>query len=335
VTVNALQRGPQATGAQPRPDFQKAHGDAELLAIARGQGHATVAGFAPVMNEDDARALLAYLRLLSNGFVWYSLWCAGCHGDDGRADGPLATGIDHPDVEFSHVWLGAQSPDDLRRKAMHLFNETEPTAPHFARNLSEGQARAVLAALRTIQAGEGPATPLPAGRATARAAAPPTPATTGAGAPALTPAPPSLERFLNEHGGSAAAPTASAATAPATMPVASAAPAGAAPTAVAPVATPLATAARAPAATPTAAARRPGVQPTPPERAAAKVVKPTPAKPAVKPKPQVKMTVKPKPVVKPTPARKVAPRVTARPTPDHDVEPSRPAPEHVIEIPVH
>jgi mono/diheme cytochrome c family protein len=360
VTVNALQRGAQTTVPQPRPDFQEAHGDAELVAMARGQGHPAVPGFAPVLSEQDAQALLAYLRLLSNGFVWYSLWCAGCHGDEGRGDGPLATGIDQPHVVFDRAWLSAQSPADLRRKAMHLFDDVEPTAPHFARNVSEGQTRAVLAALRNLQAAEGPATPLPAGaidprdgRAAASAADRPraTPGRAAAAAPgalatrpgADTPAPTNAEQFLREQARATAAPVVTAAPAPSpavprpALATVSASATSAAARAPRPDRSPPPSASATPAPASTASpvqTRRPAAQATPRKSAAAKAVKPTPARPAVKPKPQIKATARAKPNVKPTPARKPAPRGTAQPTPDHDVEPSRPAPEHVIELPL-
>jgi len=276
VTVSLLQRGPQPTGPQPPPDVQKAHGDAELLRIARGEGHPVMPGFAAVANEEEARALLAYLRILSNGFSWYSLWCAGCHGDEGRGDGMLATGVDRPGVALDRAYLSAQSPADLRRKAMHLFSDAEPAAPHFQRDLSDGQTRAVLAAVRAIQADE-------AGKTSATAAASP-----AIGAPEATPAPPTPLMP------SATTPAAATAVTAATTPAAAVSPA--------------ATAARAPIVKP-AKPQAGSVKKPPAKRPVKPRAKPTP-KPKSKPKPKAKAKLQASPAKKPA-----TPRPTATPAP--------------------
>lgn len=289
LAPTALQRGPRPVGPQPPPDFQKAHGDADLIRIARGDGHPAMPGFTPVRGEEDARALLAYLRVLSNGFAWYSLWCAGCHGDEGRGDGPLATGIDQPRVVFDRAYLSAQSPADLRRKAMHVFTDDEPATLHFQRDVSQGQARAVLAAVRALQAAA--VAPQAAG-SVATLAAPtggvsPSPPTSAAGS-APTPAPPTLAPGLAP----AAAPVTAASLAPA------------------PTATPAPTVSRAPAPTRTVAKtakpKAAAVRKAPPKK------KTVQAKPKPRPTPKVKQKAKAKPKAAAT--KKPAPRPT--PTPD-------------------
>lgn len=160
VTPTALQRGdPRPTSAPPRPDFQKALGDAEILASARGK-HPQVTGFTPVASDADARALLVYLRLLSPGFARYAQWCAGCHGDEGRGDGPFATGIDKPKRPIDRAYLDALGPGELRRKSMHLMSEDEASLPHFQRELTVEQARAIVAALGEMS-GAAPAVAVP------------------------------------------------------------------------------------------------------------------------------------------------------------------------------
>jgi mono/diheme cytochrome c family protein len=179
VAFSVLQRGPRPTGPQPRPDFQKAHGDDELIARALGNGHPALPGFAPVADEVDARALLAYLRVLSAGFARYSLWCAGCHGDDGRGDGVFASGVDDPDLVLDRRWIDAQDPAELRQRVMHVMNGDDAAVPHYQRELSEGQARAILSALR---GGAPPGAFVPV--------APAAPAPRGDATPAATPRPP-------------------------------------------------------------------------------------------------------------------------------------------------
>lgn len=314
VATSVLQRAAQPGGRPPAPDFQKAHGDAELIAVAQGRGHPAVPGFAPVMSESDADALVAFLRNLSDGFVAYSLWCAGCHGDEGKGDGPIATGIDKPPIEFNHVYLVSQSPEGLRRKAMHLFTDVEPTAPHFQRSLSEGQARALLAAVRALQ---GDGIPSATGAAAARgttpqavsstaAAAAPSVVATGQmpaavatmrapGVAAPTPVAPSLAAGLVTAPASASGVSPAAATPGAT-------PSSPAVTPGATTATPAATVSRAP-----SASRTPAVKSAKPKPGTAKA----PAKKAVKPKATPKPAKKAKP--KTTPAKKAAPRPTATP----------------------
>lgn len=291
VAVTVLQRGPRPAGPQPPPDFQKAHGDADLIRIARGDGHPAMPGFTPVRSEEDGRALLAYLRVLSNGFAWYSLWCAGCHGDEGRGDGPLATGIDQPRVVFDRAYLSAQSPADLRRKAMHVFTDDEPATPHFQRDLSQGQARAVLAAVRALQAAGG----------AAPTAAPPTLA---AGAVATLAAPTGAASPSTPTLASGAAPTPAPPTlAPGLAP-------SAAPASLAPAATATPSASRSPAPSRTVA------KPVKPKAAAVKKKAPpkktVSAKPKPRPTPKVKQKTKAKP--KPAATKKAPPRPT--PTPD-------------------
>jgi len=159
VAPTVLQKGPRPSGAQPAPDFQKALGDADLLRIAR-KDHRALPGFRPLASAQDATALLAYLRLLSPGFARYSLWCAGCHGDEGRGDGVFATGIDQPNMVLDRAYLTSQSPAELRRKIMHVVTQEEPALPHFQRDLTDGQLRAIVAALRA-RSGAAPATPAP------------------------------------------------------------------------------------------------------------------------------------------------------------------------------
>jgi len=86
VAATVLPPGPLPTGARPAPDFQKALGDQDLLRIAQRDTVALPASRRSATTR-DAKALVAYLRLPIAGFARYSLWCAPCHGDEGRGDG--------------------------------------------------------------------------------------------------------------------------------------------------------------------------------------------------------------------------------------------------------
>lgn len=121
--------------------------DAELMEVAR-HGRDGMPAIPPLASEKEAKALLAYLRLLSPGFELYSLWCAGCHGDDGKGEGVYATGDERPGVVFDRAYLKAQDPEVLRRNVFHMLEWEEPAMPHFERALSEAQTRAIIAYLR-------------------------------------------------------------------------------------------------------------------------------------------------------------------------------------------
>jgi len=132
------------------PAFQKSITDSRLLALARHES----AGLPPLpspASDDEAPALLAYLRLLSPGFELYSIWCAGCHGDDGRGDGELAQGADRPGAAFDRAYLRRKNQDDLRRQVVHMLESQEGDMPHLRHRLSEEQMRSVIEYLRATE----------------------------------------------------------------------------------------------------------------------------------------------------------------------------------------
>jgi len=130
------------------PEFQKSMDDRELMRVAR-HGRDGMPAIPPLASEAEARDVVAYVRLLSPGFAYYSLWCGGCHGDDGSGDGVFANGADRPNVVFDRAYLKAQDPAGLRRSVVHMLERQQPAMPHFERDLSEAQARGILEYLRS------------------------------------------------------------------------------------------------------------------------------------------------------------------------------------------
>ena len=130
------------------PAFQKSINDAELAEVAR-HGRKAMPAIPPLASEDETKALVSYLRVFSPGFELYSLWCGGCHGDDGRGEGVFATSIDRPNVVFDQAYLKAQDGEALRRKVTHMFASQDSPMPHFARDLSEAQVGAIIEYLET------------------------------------------------------------------------------------------------------------------------------------------------------------------------------------------
>ena len=78
---------------------------------------------------------------LARGGEIYRANCAGCHGDGGRADGPMAAGLDPPPPDLAE-WKGlrAQTPLDYYRRisfgtvgtAMPAFEHSLPPADRWA-----------------------------------------------------------------------------------------------------------------------------------------------------------------------------------------------------------
>jgi mono/diheme cytochrome c family protein len=132
------------------PAFQKSTSDAKLLDMA--QHHREGLPRQPELaSKADASALLPFLRLLSPGFELYSLWCGGCHGDDGRGDGVFATGPNRPNVVFDRAYLSAQDQGALRHAVQHMIESEEGGMPHLRKRLSEQQARTVIEYLRATE----------------------------------------------------------------------------------------------------------------------------------------------------------------------------------------
>jgi mono/diheme cytochrome c family protein len=139
-----LQRPPRDLASA---ELQKSLTDAELAEVVR-HGRAGMPAIPPLASEAQARDLAAYVRLLSLGVAYYSLWCGGCHGDDGRGEGVFVVGPDAPKVVFDRAWLKAQGPEDLRRQVIHMLDRQEAAMPHFERELTEKQAREIVDYLR-------------------------------------------------------------------------------------------------------------------------------------------------------------------------------------------
>jgi len=132
------------------PSFQRAHSDTELL-IAVRHGRAGMPGLVPRVDESGARALAAFVRLLSPGFELYSRYCASCHGDDGRPDkGPLGA-VSRPTVVFDRAYFASRDPEAVRASAWHMLDSERLAMPHLRKSLSEAQTRAILEYVRGLR----------------------------------------------------------------------------------------------------------------------------------------------------------------------------------------
>jgi mono/diheme cytochrome c family protein len=141
---------PPGVQKQPRnfwdPQFQRTTSDAQLIAAMQHGQRAMPA--IPAVSDTQARQLVVFIRLLSPAFETYSLYCAPCHGDDGRGNGVLATGKNKPRVAFDADWLARKDPEQLRVDVAHMIAAHGATMPHLRGTLSDEQMHAIVRYLK-------------------------------------------------------------------------------------------------------------------------------------------------------------------------------------------
>jgi mono/diheme cytochrome c family protein len=130
-----------------RPAFQRSTSDDELVRAVR-HGRRGMPAIATVRSDADARALVAFVRILSPGFELYSRHCASCHGDDGHPQREFVDARQRPTVVFDREWLERRDPGQLRAAVSHMLEEREPGMPHFRSMLSGREVQAIVGYLR-------------------------------------------------------------------------------------------------------------------------------------------------------------------------------------------
>ena len=146
-------RPPWEDSSRPTPPdlsgraFQQSTSDGELVRGVR-HGRRGMPAIPTLRSDADARALVAFVRILSPGFELYSRHCASCHGDDGHPQREFVEARQRPTVVFDRPWLARRDPTQLRAAVSHMLEERQPGMPHFRRTLSEPEARALLRYLR-------------------------------------------------------------------------------------------------------------------------------------------------------------------------------------------
>jgi mono/diheme cytochrome c family protein len=129
------------------PAFQRSMTDEELVRAVR-HGRSGMPAIPTLRSDADARALVAFVRVLSPGFELYSRHCASCHGDDGHPQREFVEARERPTVVFDRAWLERRDPTQLRTAVSHMLEERNPGMPHFRRTLTEPEARAIVRYLR-------------------------------------------------------------------------------------------------------------------------------------------------------------------------------------------
>jgi len=141
----ALERVPPDLGAED--ERGRLVGERRMAAV-RHQLPGMI-GIEQVPDETDAKALAAWIAVLSPGYRVYDRYCAGCHGDDGRPPTGSAA-PDRPKVVFDARYLADLQPGELEDASTHMVLTKTPRMPHMGAELSEGEARAVVEYLRAL-----------------------------------------------------------------------------------------------------------------------------------------------------------------------------------------
>ncbi|HZR84264.1 MAG TPA: c-type cytochrome [Candidatus Binatia bacterium] len=129
------------------PEFQRSVSDRELRQIVQ-HGRNGMPAIPALQSSSDADLLVAFVRTLSPGRELYGVYCASCHGEDGRGGSPLGD-AEVPHVVFDRAYFASHDPEVLRQKVWHMVDREAPEMPHLGRRLSEAQARAIVEYLRS------------------------------------------------------------------------------------------------------------------------------------------------------------------------------------------
>jgi mono/diheme cytochrome c family protein len=140
------------------PMYQHQVDDATLLRII-ADGKGAMPGVGDLMNTEQLRAVVAYVRVLSPGYELYSRFCAVCHGIDGHppeidteateeADGMPE---ELPQMAFNQAYFRTHSEEQVRRGVQHMLRQSRAIMPHFSGELTQEQVREILAYLRNLR----------------------------------------------------------------------------------------------------------------------------------------------------------------------------------------
>jgi mono/diheme cytochrome c family protein len=130
--------------------LQRATSDVDLEVAVR-HGRAGMPALTPRLGEAETRQVVAYVRLLSPGYVTYATYCAACHGDHGIGAGSFAESVPAPPVVFDRAYFAHHDDEALRGAVWHMLEQHRPSMPHVRGSLTEAQVRAIIEYLKKRQ----------------------------------------------------------------------------------------------------------------------------------------------------------------------------------------
>ena len=131
------------------PAFQRGMSDTDMMVAVR-HGRDGMPALTPRISEEQARQAVAFVRLLSPGYVTYTSYCASCHGDHGIGVGSFAESYPAPTILFDAAYFTRHDSEALRASAWHMVQQHRPSMPHFRSTLNEAQARAIVEYLKQL-----------------------------------------------------------------------------------------------------------------------------------------------------------------------------------------
>ncbi|MFI5394218.1 MAG: c-type cytochrome [Candidatus Binatia bacterium] len=132
------------------PSFRESVRDTDLIRLAR-HGRKGMPALVPRVSEQEGRALVAYVRLLSPGFDLYSRYCANCHGDDGRGRSSVGEVVHPPAIIFDRSYFSRTDAERLRAAVWHMVGQHKPSMPHYRAKLDAAQAEAIITYLKHVE----------------------------------------------------------------------------------------------------------------------------------------------------------------------------------------
>ena len=123
------------------PSLQRRLDDEAIRRLIR-HGHAGMKP--PALTPVQQRDLLAFVRVLSPGYIRYFRYCAPCHGGDGHPPAELPPDVKRPTVTFDAAYFATVDQRDLETAVWHMVDVRTPRMPHMGAMLEEDQVRAIV-----------------------------------------------------------------------------------------------------------------------------------------------------------------------------------------------
>jgi mono/diheme cytochrome c family protein len=131
------------------PEFQAGISDRELADRIR-HGKRGMPALVPRIDPAAAANLVAYVRLLSPGYELYDRFCVNCHGPHGEGATDALLSTPAPRFAFDARFFRLHGPEDVRVSIWHMLETKTPSMPHFDEALTESEANAIVAFLRSL-----------------------------------------------------------------------------------------------------------------------------------------------------------------------------------------
>lgn len=141
-------KAPRDLGSE---EFQKSLDDEALLSAVQ-HGRKGMPALVPRLLGHEAENVLAFVRILGPGFESYTKFCGHCHGDDGVGIGNFDPSVGAPEVTFDKDYFARVDPVRFHESVWHMLATQKPSMPHFRKQLTEAEARAIIAYLRSLPA---------------------------------------------------------------------------------------------------------------------------------------------------------------------------------------